>query len=117
MKLDRIAFEQVFPIGVYSTRRFRAEAVVTEGEDIISCYNELHRIIMEAQESIGIGIPSDTHHADTAIDSKIKAFIDTINMCNDVAFLENFRKRVEEENNDALTNAFNRRLHELSVGV
>lgn len=43
-------------------------------------------------------------------DERISSFIATINMCSSKKFLENFSKRVSEENNPELTEAFNNKL-------
>lgn len=44
---------------------------------------------------------------------KIESFIATINYCSSLKFLENFKKRVDEENDDRLTVAYNKKHSEL----
>lgn len=41
MKIERISFEQLYPTGIYANQRYRAEASVEEGEDLVECYKVL----------------------------------------------------------------------------
>ena len=41
MTISSISYEQLYPTGVYANQRYRAEAIVTEGEDLVECYGKL----------------------------------------------------------------------------
>lgn len=107
MKIDRIAYEQLFPTGVYQNQRYYAEATVDwEKDDIIECYKTLKSCVEKT--FIELNPPTQEEQPTDKIDS----FISTINYCTTKKFLENFKKRVDEENNTRLTEAYNKKLNE-----
>lgn len=41
MKIDKIAYEQLYPTGVYANQRYLAEATLEVGDNITECYLKL----------------------------------------------------------------------------
>jgi hypothetical protein len=138
MKIDKIAYEQLFPTGVYANQRYRAEATIEKGDDIQKCYVELQQCVNKVfnemnpqinwsdrlSDSAGLNNQFPMFHPSTGITSglngsqptalsppdKIDSFIATINYCTNKKFLENFKKRVDEEKSERLTEAYNNKL-------
>ena len=118
MKIDRIAYEQLYPTGVYANQRYRAEATLEDGDDEIACYKRLQDIVEKTFIALNPQIQwsNPMFHSPTQEEptpDRIQAFIDTINYCTNKTMVERFRKQVERENNERLTEAFNLKLKSL----
>ena len=124
MKVERIAFEQLFPTGVYANQRLRIE-VIPDGdsdESIYEAFETAKNLVNNAFEKLnpamefnnGVLSVSNNHdftastitNEEPKID-KIQSFIETIDMCTNLKFLEGLKKAVDRENNPALNEAYN----------
>jgi hypothetical protein len=119
MKIDRIAYEQLYPTGVYANQRLRAEATVDwEKDDIMECYKTLQSAVEKAFVALNPQIKweeKDTQK-EIVIDTKekqIQNFIEAINTCTSLKSVDIFRKLVERENNEQLTQAFDKKFKSL----
>jgi hypothetical protein len=108
MRIEKIAYEQLFPTGVYQNQRYYAEATVDwEKDDIVECYKTLKSCVKNTFIELNPEIPPIQEEQPT---DKIDSFIATINYCTNKKFLENFKKRVDEENDPRLTEAYDNKL-------
>ena len=124
MKIDRIAYEQLYPTGVYANQRFRAEASVDwEKDDIMECYKTLQSAVEKAfvalnpqikwQEVPESPIQEVTFQKPDSKESAIDRMITAINTCIDIKVLETFGLLVR--NNVVLQETYNRKFKELQL--
>lgn len=85
MTIDKIAFEQLFPTGVYANQRFRAEGTLQEGDDIVECYKKLAGEVDRSFAAMHPEIvwseinPQPTENE--PVDKRIASLIEDINSC------------------------------------
>lgn len=132
---DRIEFEKLYPTGAYANERYIIGGRLEDGDDIQECYRQLRDeveksfVAMNPQitwyeekiKSDPVNINPDGAMWPQPIsieelkEERIKALIATINMCDKRKFLDNFKRRVDEENNKELTEAYIKKLNELTT--
>lgn len=126
MKIDKIAFEQLFPTGVYANQRLRVEISLEkkdfdgdlgdEPETIKEVFFYAKQLVNDAFEKMNPQItwsdPKQVREEET-IDDPDKALIDTMNYCTSASMLEKFRPQVERRKNEAVTATFEKLLKEL----
>lgn len=125
MKIDRIAYEQLYPTGVYANQRYRVEASIQEeGGDIIKCFAELKKTVEDAFVEMNPQIQwsqpmfhppteesSQKENSVQPKDERIQSFIEMVNSKYQTKkTLENLRAKIEAENNPELTAAFESKL-------
>lgn len=119
MIIDRISYQRVFAIGNYVTERIGLEAGLDDKEDpqtalehLKIMVNQLHaETLTQIEEQRGSHV-RDTSPVDS-IQDKIKGWIEVINLVTNIPHLEKFKTRVEEEDNQELTTAYNNKLKSL----
>ncbi len=133
MKIEKIAFEQLYPTGIYANQRYRAEASVDwEKDDIIECYKTLQSAVEKAFIALNPQIKWDSmppygapiHYDENnraiealpAKDSKESAterMLSAINSCTELKVLETFKLLVK--NNPVFQEAYNKKSNELAI--
>lgn len=85
MKVDRIAFEQLYPTGVYANQRFRAEGTLQDGDDIVECYRKLAAEVDKAFSAMHPEIKwEEPSKKEEPIDKRVAAIIEDINQCTGI---------------------------------
>lgn len=88
MTIDKIAFEQLFPTGVYANQRFRAEGTLQEGDDIVECYKklagEVDRSFAAMHPEIVWSEIKPQSNENEPVDKRIAAIIEDINQCTEI---------------------------------
>jgi hypothetical protein len=103
MKIDRIAYEQLYPTGVYANQRFRAEASVDPDDNynLSACYQTLKDTVEKAFVALNPQIKWEEPKPDIVIqkDSKESAterMLTAINTCTEIKVLETFKLLVSK---------------------
>lgn len=143
MKLEKIYFEELFPIGPYANQRLYLEASVGEYDDILECYGilkntveeafkkhnpnigEVHqtdwkpetKLFMEAMGDSPKDFPYNLSKETMTIQTKEKrkeevvaSLMLAIELASSKTATEFFRKRVQDINDEKLTEAFNNKM-------
>ena len=123
MKIERIAYEQLYPTGVYANIRLRAEATILAHEDATECYKMLRDEVEKAFTAMNPQIDWLSDSATTESSQKenllppkesiIQSHIKTINECNTLNNLKIFEKLVAKTADPQLTNAYTIRHEQL----
>lgn len=86
MKIDRIAFEQLYPTGAYSNQRLRVEVVI-EGEDSVEeAFNHAKTLVNQTFEKLNPHITwnEDAKPKEEPVNQRIAQIIEDINSCTEV---------------------------------
>lgn len=128
MKVDRIEFEELYPIGSFANQRYRASATITDEDDITQCYLKLADHVEKAfiaknpqinwsDSTRWTAPPQEAHVLPTSIqppkESAIESYIKTINACETLPNLKMFEKLVKNTNDDSLSIAYSKKHEEL----
>lgn len=90
MKVDRIAFEQLYPTGVYANQRFRAEGTLQDGDDIVECYRKLAAEVDKAFSAMHPEIKwEEPSQKEEPIDTRV-GMVEAINACTSLDVLKTF---------------------------
>ena len=112
MKIDRIAFEQLYPTGAFSNQRYRAEATVDwEKDDIGECYKTLQSCVEKTFIALNPQIKWEERVVEVQKDSKESAterMLTAINTCTEMKVLETFKLLVK--NNQVFQEAYDNKL-------
>ena len=125
MKVDRISYSKLLPTGVYANERIGLEAELNSGDDAEISMDILRNMVEQFHKKYNPQYyQPNTHILGGAVEpqsvaieniDKIDAFIEVINskyMTKNA--LEKMKPQVEKENDERLTEAFQKRLNELS---
>ena len=119
MTIDKIHYEELFPTGIYANIRMRAEATVTEKDDLTECYKSLQIHVQQAFQEIK---PNYDEMKGTIIkpveeeipkSTKEQYLLDLISMSTTKVGLERFRNQITELNNEEVNRAFDKRMNEV----
>lgn len=97
-KVDGSDMEEV---GLEATKRLRKLAEQSHRDRYPNLYEKGNESLIQS-----FAPPIQQQEKTPTKDERIQSFIATINMCTTLRFLNNFKKRVEEENNDKLSEAW-----------
>ena len=95
MTIDKIIFEQLYPTGIYANQRYRIEASVSEGEDLVECYKVLQRKTEEAFTALNPQIKWEEEKNPSIIDKQKEKELRKIE--SSIEKEEENVKRLEEE--------------------
>lgn len=125
MKITKIAYEQLFPTGVYQNQRLYAEASIDDMEIPSECYLRLQKIVSDAFVLMNPNVVWDDSSQGENLSQpsteepqfdRIQAFIDLINSKYQTkTSLEGYKTKIDEVGSSQLTEAYNQRLKELSI--
>lgn len=121
MQIDRIgrdkSYEMVTPYGLKVWDKVSVSGTISPGEDIQQAYKELDRILEEAHQQALSGEEEmkGTHVRNVVEEQqdKIQSWITVINLCTSETALKRFETRVQEIDNQELTEAYNNKLQSL----
>jgi hypothetical protein len=128
MKVDRISYQRVYPIGLYVNERIGVEIQVDEGEDSTEVFNHAKKMVDGWHESGKALLPTDVPLAENNyIDEGINGAPQSdsfpevgmqaaIKTCSSVPVLKTFRKLIYDIQKDpVLMEMYENKLRELST--
>jgi hypothetical protein len=120
---DRFTYKRNFQIGDHLHEHLCYETDARDGESPEESFDRAKSVVINfhkksnpglyveyhppTPEMMGYAPPTPKEEQPT---DKIDSFIATINYCTNIKFLENFKKRVDEENVPKLTEAYYKKL-------
>jgi hypothetical protein len=118
MKIDRISYSKIIPIGSYCNERIGLEASIDEGDDVETSMQKLKDLVnslasnqIQVVESGNGELPVENR---TPKEQQIANFKEAITTCTSMKALEMFKKLVDRENLPALTEAYDNKLKSFS---
>lgn len=113
MKIDRLSYQKLIPIGAYQNERVGVEAVLDQTDDPIACMNQLKKIVNSMATVSDYTFPGvqweEVQIARPAVETNL---IRDINSCTEIKALETYKILVR--NNQALKDAYDKKMVELS---
>lgn len=97
MRIEKIAYEQLYPTGVYANQRYRAEASVEDGDDMMDCFFKLKKTVEDAFTELNPQIEwsQPMFHPPTQDETKPRntqdQIIQDIKSCKEVKVLESYK--------------------------
>ena len=118
MNIDRLTYSKLFPTGSYSNERIEVSCSLSDNEDIIQVYSELHNMVKdlhfsqnkELYEQMGV-IEKIVEQSGSPL-NKTEELIRDINSCKELKVLQSYRLIVK--NNPQLKEAYEIKLIELN---
>ena len=128
MRIEKIAYEQLYPTGVYANQRYRVEAEVLPTEDIEECYKHLKGIVEKTFTALnpqinwndgealkenfyGSGLTSGKNGSQPTIRDTVDNIIEDINSCKDEIVLQSYR--IIAKKDPRIQEAFDKKLKQL----
>ena len=115
MKLTEIRYRRLFPTGNFTNEAIELTGSLSDNEDVMQAYTELHKMAQELHFSKNAELYEMRGEQVRNVEpeqpmDKIKGWIQVINLCTNKTALERFKTRVDEENVPELTQAYNDKL-------
>ena len=114
MKVDRISYQKLFPLGVYTNERIGMEAQLQDGDVYEDCFAELKKEVEAFHKSTNQQLYQDSDSPVASFqkpDSKESAterMLTAINTCTEMKVLETFKLLVK--NNQVFQEAYDNKL-------
>lgn len=116
MRMDRITYQKIFPIGMYINEKIGVEMILNEGDSAMDAIAEARKFVHEAHLKYSSHSTEPFEEVVQQIEkkpilTKLDSLINDINTCQEIRVLESYKLIVK--NNKVLQDAYNQKLKEL----